>query len=216
MVSSVRASRTLTAALLVASCTSSAESPAKQDQSRYIYYLHGKIVEDLGPRGVSPRFGEYDYPGILAALSKPGIVVHSEIRPKDTDPSQYADKIVAQVRSQLAAGVPPSHITIAGASKGSVIASLVSTRLRVPRVRYVLIADCNDWLIRTYNPHLTGSILSIYESSDDIGGTCGPLVKRSPGVTAFKEIRLDTGLGHGIVYRPLPQWVAPALAWAKH
>ena len=45
-----------------------AQPRAPAAQARYIYYLHGRIVEDLGPRGVSPRFGAYDYPDIIAAL----------------------------------------------------------------------------------------------------------------------------------------------------
>ena len=185
------------------------------DQRRYIYYLHGKIVEDAGPRGVSPRFGAYDYPGIIAALRRGGLTVISEVRPPGSDPSAYADTVVADIRRQIARGVPPTHITVAGASKGAVIASLVSTRLVDRPVRYVLMANCNDWLIRTHQPRLSGAVLSIYEASDDVGGSCRPLVRRSPAVTQFREIRLDTGLGHGIVYRPLPAWVRPTIAWAK-
>jgi hypothetical protein len=201
------------AALMLVSCS---EPPSPDERStRYIYYLHGKIVEDLGPRGVSPRFGAYDYPGIITALRKGGATVVSEVRPRDTDPSAYADKIVAEIRKRIAAGLPASHITVAGASKGSVIAALISTRLQVPGVRYVLMANCNDWLIRTWHPRLSGDVLSIYEASDDVGGSCAPLVKQSPRVTRFKEIRLDTRLGHGIVYRPLPAWVQPTIAWAK-
>jgi hypothetical protein len=203
--------------LLLALLSGCAASPAPVDpvEPRYFYYLHGRIVEDLGPRGVSPRHGAYDYPGIVAVLEREGLTVVSEVRPRDTDVSAYADRVVAQIREQLAAGVPASRITVAGASKGSVIAALVSTRLREAGVRYVLLANCNDWLIRTHDPRLTGEILSIYETSDDVGGTCAPVVERSPEVRRFEEVRLETGLGHGIVYRPLEQWVAPAVAWAK-
>src|SRR5690349_7618262 len=110
------------------------------DHRRYVYYLHGKIVEDSGPRGVSPRFGAYDYPGIVAALHRGGLTVISEVRARNTDPSTYADKVVAHIRRQIARGVPPSQITVVGASRGSVIATLVSTRLHDRRVRYVLLA----------------------------------------------------------------------------
>ena len=198
--------------LALAGCAAPAAPPA--ESPRYIYYLHGRIVEDSGPQGVSPKFGRYDYPAILAALRKPGIEVISEIRAKDTDPAAYAARIEAQVRARIAAGVPASHITVIGASKGAIITILASSRLKVPGVRYVLLAGCNDWLIDTFDPHLTGDILSVYESSDDIGGSCGPLVKRSPDIGRFSEVRLDTGLGHGIVYRPLDLWVKPALDWA--
>ncbi len=187
----------------------------RYDYPRYVYYLHGKIVEDSGPRGVSPRFGVYDYPGIIAALKQGGVTVISELRPKNTDPSAYADKVVAQIRAQLKHGVPPSHITVVGASRGGLIATLVSTRLNNPQVRYVLLAACNDGLIRTWKPRLSGAILSFYEASDELGRSCGAAVRRSPAVTTFREIRLNTGLGHGIVYRPLPAWVRPTLEWAR-
>ena len=187
----------------------------RNDPPRYVYYLHGKIVEDSGPRGISPRFGAYDYPGIIAALKRAGSTVVSEVRPKGTDPSVYADKVVAQIERQIAQGVPPSHITVIGASRGGLIAALVSTRLQNPEVRYVLLAACNDGLVRTWKPRLSGAILSFYEASDELGRSCGPAVRRSPAVTTFREIRLNTGLGHGIVYRPLPAWVRPTVEWSR-
>ena len=172
-------------------------------------------MEDAGPRGISPRFGAYDYAGIVAALGRDGATVVSEARPAGTDARAYADKVVDEIRARLAAGVPPSHVTVIGASKGSVIATLVSTRLARRGIRYVLVADCNDWLIREFDPHLSGEVLSIYETSDEIGGSCRPLVERSPAVTRFREVALHTGLGHGLIYRPLDDWVAPALAWSR-
>jgi len=176
--------RVLPLLLLVAgSCSTAVLAPPKPT---YFYYLHGKIVEDLGPRGLSS-----------------GLTVVSEVRPKDTDPSAYADRLVADIRARLRAGVAPSRITVAGSSKGSVIASLVSTRLNVPGVRYVLIANCNDRLLREIKPRLTGDILSIYEASDDIGQSCAPVIAASPAAGRFEEVRLTTGLGHGVVYRPL-------------
>lgn len=179
----------------------------------YLFYLHGRVIEDQGPNGVSPRFGRYDYPGILAAFRRAGLIVRSEVRPRGSDVGVYANKVVGEVRSLLASGVDPSQITIVGASKGAVIAALVSTRLRQPHVNYVLLANCNRWLIRTHNPHLTGEVLSIYERSDDVGGSCAAVIARSPAVTRYKEVALHTGLGHGMVYRPLAQWMDPTIAW---
>lgn len=207
--------RLSTGSLLALWLLASASAAAPPAQGKhYLFYLHGRIVEDQGPRGVSPRFGRYDYPGILAAFRSRGLEVVSEVRPSGTDTGAYADRLVGEIRALLARGVAPSRITVVGASKGAVIASLVSTRLRNPGVRYVLLANCNAWLIRTHDPHLTGELLSIYERSDDVGGTCRPLAARSPALRRFAEIRLNTGLGHGMVYRPIRAWVAPAAAWA--
>jgi acetyl esterase/lipase len=193
----------------------SAAPPDAPARKYYLFYLHGRIVEDQGPRGVSPRFGRYDYPAILAAFRARGLEVVSEVRPRDTDPGAYADRVVGEIRVLLAGGIAPSRITVVGASKGSVIAALVSTRLRDPGVRYVLLANCNPWLIRTHDPRLTGEVLSIYEQSDQMGRSCRPVAARSPALRRFAEIRLRTGLGHGMVYRPIRAWVDPAAAWAR-
>jgi hypothetical protein len=203
----------LLGALSLAACAAAASPQA--DDKRYLFYLHGQIIEDQGPKGVSPVHGPYDYDGIIDAFRERGFEVVSEVRPHGTDPSVYADKVVGQVRDLLAQGVAPSRIGVVGASKGSVIAILASTRLREPDVRYVVLANCNDWLIRTFDPHLTGHVLSIYEASDDVGGTCGPLAERSPQLQEYRELRLDTGLGHGIVYRPLDLWGGPAADWSR-
>lgn len=182
---------------------------------RYLFYLHGRVVEDFGPYGFSPQFGRYDYPGILKAFRSRGFDVWSERRPSGTDVSAYADKVVAQIRELEAHGVDPHRITVVGASKGAVIGALVSTRLRQPQIHYVLMGNCNDWLIRTYNPKLTGEVLSVYEASDQTGGSCEPVRARSPKIARFAEIRLTTGLGHGFLYRPLPVWIEPTVAWAR-
>ena len=199
-------------ALAVASC--GAASPAKPERPHYLFYLHGKIIEDMGETGVSPRFGKYDYRGIVRALEADGLTVVSDVRPKGTDPSAYADMLVAKIRKKIATGVPPANITVVGASKGSVIAMLVSSRLRVSGIRYVFLANCNAWMERTFAPRFTGDVLSIYEASDEMAQSCRPIASRSPSIGQFKEIRLETGLGHGIVYRPLSEWVRPATAWA--
>lgn len=188
---------------------------ATSRSERYLFYLHGRIIEEQGPNAVSERFGRYDYPRILLLFRKNGFEVLSEPRPSDTDVGAYADRVVGQVEELIERGVPPSHITIAGASKGAVIATLVSARLRHPQVRYVLMAGCNDWLLENHDPRLTGEVLSIYEQSDELAGTCRAVAERSPDLARFEEIRLDTGLAHGFLYRPLAAWMSPAMRWAK-
>jgi hypothetical protein len=64
--------------------------PTKQ----YLFYLHGKIIEDQGIPAISPEFGEYQYEAILDKLSSFGFVVISEQRPKNTDGIAYARKTV--------------------------------------------------------------------------------------------------------------------------
>ena len=207
---SLRAGFCLAAGIAIAGCASPPQ-PATVPAA-HIIYLHGAIVENEGPRARSPEFGDYDFAGIVAALQPPGAMVTAELRPKGTDPAAYADRLAAKLRRQLAES--PSRITLIGASKGGIIAALVSDRLQDPRVRYVIMGSCNDWLIRTHKPRLSGRVLSIYEETDKIGHSCKPLADQSPTVATFEEVRLTNGLGHGFLYRPLPEWVGPALDWA--
>ena len=63
---------------------------------------------------------------------------------------------------------------------------------------------------------LYGNILSIYEESDTRNGSCeAEYFKRSTGIGKFKEVNLNTGLHHGVLYRPIDEWVVPTVNWAK-
>lgn len=183
----------------------------------YLFYLHGQIVEDQGRGAVSPEYGPYRYDEILDAFARDGLAVVSEVRAKDTEPLDYAERVAGEVRRLLAAGVPPARITVVGASKGSVITMLASTALSKEgeeRVGYVVMGNCNDWVRENHRIDLHGDVLSIYEASDDIGQSCAPLFAASPRLGRRAEVRLETGLRHGYLFRPLPEWLRPALAWA--
>jgi hypothetical protein len=182
--------------------------------SRFVFYLHGRIVEDQGDTAVSPDYGRYEYAGILNALSGADRIVVSERRAPNTDPEVYADSVVRQVRRLIAGGIRPVDITVVGASKGAVITMLVSTRL-TNSVRYVVLANCNDYVFRNFPLRLHGHVLSIYEWSDSLGQSCRPLFERSPELGDREEIRLSTGLRHGFIFRPRDEWVRPTVSWAR-
>jgi hypothetical protein len=188
------------------------ERPAAR--ARYLFYLHGKIVEDQGADAVSPELGRYEYAAIVKHFADSGFTVISEVRARDTDPEAYADSVVRQIRRLLAAGTRPQGVTVVGASKGSVIAMLVSTRLAEP-VRFVLLANCNDYVLRRFPLRLHGEVLSIYEASDSLGRSCEALFEQSPRLARKEEIRLEIGLEHGFLYRPLREWLGPTVAFAR-
>src|SRR5262245_21316431 len=96
-----------------------------------------------------------------------------------TDPERYAETVQKQVEARLAAGGPPRHITVLGASKGAVIAMLASTRIRNREVNFVLMSNCNDWVREHFRIDLYGNVLSIYDNNDEFGTTCGPIFARS-------------------------------------
>ena len=180
-----------------------------------LFYPHGMIVENMGLDAYNENFGKYEYMRILATLEKKGFNVHSEIREKNTDIVKYAGKIVGKIEELIASGVDPTKITVVGASKGSMIAMMVSTKLNRNDVNFVLMAACNDYAKDNLDVYLCGRILSIYEKSDGVAAGCNEFFNNSPCELIKDEIALNTGLGHGFLFRPIKEWVDPAVKWAK-
>jgi hypothetical protein len=182
----------------------------------YLYYLHGAIIEEKGIRPVSEQWGVYEYEKILDAFREKGFIVDSEARPSGTDPVRYARKLAERIRASIESGVSPQRITVVGASKGAIIAMLTSTYLKEQEVGFVTIAACNDWVFANIDFDLHGRILSIYEESDVRNGSCrDEYFRRSHGISRFEEIKVSTGLGHGVLYRPIDEWVGPSVDWAR-
>ena len=185
--------------------------PATIDKdARYLIYLHGRILELQGRQAKSPDFGAYEYDGILKALAAKGLVVISELRGPDTNVS-YARKVAAQVRKLEAAGVPAHHITVAGFSKGGLLARAAVAGLADPALNVVLMAACGRNPHPDRPPMLKGRILSLYDESDEMAGSCAPFV--APGMET-KEVKLTTGLRHGVFFRPRPDWIDLVAGWA--
>ena len=196
--------------------------PATVDpDAHYLFYLHGKIIEDQGLLAVSDEYGEYQYMEILETFSGHGFTVISEVRPRDTDSFAYAEHVIAQINDLLAANVLAEHITVVGASKGAGIALLVSHYLANKDVNYVILSICTPEVVQDLidqRNNLYGRVLSIYDSPDEYAGSCRDLLdySRDKGLTADQEIELHTGLRHGILYQPLDDWVIPSIEWVNN
>ena len=80
---------------------------------------------------------------------------------------------------------------------------------------YVVMAACDDDTFRIFERGLHGDVLSIHEASDTSQQSCERLFAGSKALGRHAEVRLDTGLRHGFLYRPLPQWMSPAIRWAR-
>ena len=119
-----------------------------------------------------------------------------------------------QIDSLIKNGVDPADITVIGASKGGVMAMCISSINRHP-INYVFLASNNDQIEKEHsNWKLKGRVLAIYDSSDTIAGKKYDVWKqRSPDVEVFKQIELDTKLGHGFLYTPMNEWMAPVREW---
>lgn len=196
--------------------------PAQIDlTNRYLFYLHGKIVEDQGLPAVSAEFGEYRYKPILEALRSYGFVVISELRHRDTVPEEYAARLAGQIEDLLSAGVPSGSITVVGASKGAAIAVLASYRLADTGLGYVLLGSCHPDLLENWAAQgitLAGNVLAIRDVADvDYAGSCKTLFEASErrGLARHEELVLQVGTGHGILFEPLTEWMEPAVRWAN-
>jgi hypothetical protein len=190
--------------------------PEKIDvKAKYLFYLHGRIIEEQGIRPTSEKFGVYEYGKILDTLKNKGFIVISEARKGNTGVGPYAQKIASQVETLVKAGVPPSNITVCGASKGGLIAMIISSTLPYKEINYVFLASCVEAALYRFDIALHGNILSIYDEKDDSVCSCQKFVDKSPDVVKFKEVVLKVGTGHGIVYKPLEEWVDRVVEWAK-
>jgi hypothetical protein len=179
---------------------------------RYVIYSHGLIVEGDDPKPVSPKYGQYDFPAIKQALFNQGgfnlIAYH---RPKSADDS-YSAMLQSWVRRLLDAGVKPTQITLVGFSRGAGLTALASSGLASVGINTALMAICEDGEV-SHSPglNLGGNLLSIYETSDELG-SCGRLAARSH-LKSFKEVAISTGNKHGAFFQPLPAWMRPLKAW---
>src|SRR5258708_6341989 len=132
-------------------------------------------------------------------------------RPKNSDDT-YVDTLKSWVRRLLDAGVKPSRITLVGFSRGAQLTALASSDLASVGINTALLAICEDGDVsQTPGLVLGGNLLSIYESSDELG-SCGKLAARSP-LKSFKEVPISTGKKHGAFFQPLPQWLRPLEVW---
>jgi pimeloyl-ACP methyl ester carboxylesterase len=187
----------------------------------HLIYLHGRIVqEQQSARPRHPRFGTYEMEGILAAFRQRGFTVSGEIRPKSASVADSADRVAAQVRGLLDSGVPAGRVTVVGASMGAGIAFEAAARLHEPGLRFAVLGACLSGYVRDMlereGRRPSGHFLSIREASDETTEPC-PAWKDEPGPRSSLEVReivLHTGLAHGFLYRPQPEWVSPVVEWA--
>jgi hypothetical protein len=182
---------------------------------RYLFYLHGLIVEEAGSRPKSEEHGFYEYQLILEALAREGFVVISEARPKGTEVKAYADTLASQIKALLAKKVPPGNITVVGASKGGVISAYASTMLREKGINFVILAGLFEKCLVDQNLKLCGNVLSIHDRSDKQSMTPELYFQRSEGNGKFRAIVLSLDLGHGLIYRPYREWLDPLVEWVS-
>jgi len=198
--------------------------PAQIDPAaRYLIYIHGARPESFPLSEPHPTRGLFEYQNILNALAASGFEVISELRMERTNPRRFArTRVLEQVKSLIAAGVPAQNITLAGFSKGGLIAMIVASQARQPKLNIVNLAGCGkgksrqayDNFLANDASKLSGRMLSIYDQADKISGTCQDVSAKAPRMP-FEEEVLTVGGGHGTFYTPRKAWVDRVSSWAK-
>ena len=203
----------LSALLLLITCSRSHD---QRPNDRYLFYQHGGVVTVLGDNAINqsvPEWGPYEYSKILDSLRKRGFVVFSEIRKPGVSDSLYAYKIVRQIDSLKTRGVSAERILVVGASAGWNITLLVASTLKSKHMHYVLMGGCWPDTYKLYTDfELEGHFLSIIEETDP-HGSCNQIFDNKSTVNSFQEIKLNTGLSHGFIYKGYRAWIDPIMTW---
>lgn len=201
--------------LILSIALASCSGPGSSQE--YLFFLHNKYLELEGEKGFHHEYGRVEYDAIINTFRNDGFTIISEIRPRDTDARAYAKKVVHEIDSLIDDGVDPSKITVVGTSKGGYIAMYASSFLKNKDVNFVFVGCC-DTVEMPQIPDFDfyGNILSIYEASDSFATSCVKIMdKFKSNMPRYEEVQLNTGLKHGFLYKALPDWMEPAMAWAR-
>ena len=185
--------------------------------ARYLFYLHGGIVQQQGAHAVSPHYGPYKYLDILDSLKAQGFYVISEVRPKMVTDSMYTILLSQQIDTLLERGVTADHISVVGASLGAYITYEAAAIVQNESIKYALLGFCNAHVLEYYRSlplYPKGRFLSIFERSDDKKSCATLFAQATPGQT-FSEIALSMSNSHAFLYQPFDEWVAPLVHWIK-
>ena len=181
------------------------EVPVRIDpDARYLFYLHGAIIERAGVRPTHPKFGVYEYQKILEVFAERGFVVISEARPRGTDGMSMrqtvADQVRALIRRWRAARAHHGGRLFEGRwnSHRGFIDTWRATKLNfvfMARLRPVARLPARDRRLEAACCHCASRQTS----------WLAPARASSVAVRAHpttEEILLDLGGGHGAFYRP--------------
>lgn len=189
----------------------------KSNDDRYIFFLHNRFLEEHELHEFHPEFGRTEYKEIIAKFEESGLNVISEIRNGNVNAREYALVIVNQIDSLVSNGTEPRRITLVGTSKGGYIAQYVSTLANNPELNFVFVASFMESDFENI-PEINycGNILTIYEITDPFGVSA---IERKDNSTCkiehFKEVELNTGMGHGFLFKALNEWIEPTIKWAN-
>lgn len=192
-------------------------SCVKENNDNFIFFLHNRFLEEHELDELHTEFGRTEYLEIINEFKKREFKVISEKRNGNVNAREYAIGIVSKIDSLIKNGTEPKKITVVGTSKGGYIAQYVSTLANNPNLNFVFIASFRNSDIQNI-PEINycGNILTIYEKTDPFGVSALEREKTSTcEIKHFKEIELNTKMGHGFLFKPLKEWIEPTIKWAN-
>ena len=181
-------------------------------EAKYVFYSHGFIVEGKNEKPVHKAWGVYDFPAVKSALATSDFHVIAFHRAKNTEPYQYAKSLAKQVNQLIEVGVKAKNITVMGFSRGGAITIATSNELKNKEVSFIILAGCAGFIAKNPEMKLYGKVLSIYETSDQVG-SCQYVADRSTKLMSFEELAISTGKSHGAFYLPDTAWLEPVKQW---
>ncbi|MDT0675745.1 alpha/beta hydrolase [Autumnicola musiva] len=189
----------------------------QENSDRHIFFLHNRFLETHALNEAHPDFGLVEYQEIISRFTKSGFTVISEKRNGNVNARDYAFTVLTDIDSLIRHGVEPQKITVVGTSKGGYIAQYVSTLANNPDLNFVFIGSFRNGDIQNI-PEINycGNILTIYEKSDPFGVSA--IERKATSnceIKHFKEVELNTAMGHGFLFKPLKEWIEPTIEWAK-
>lgn len=193
------------------------DMPSKIDpNARYVFYVHGRIIETKGTKAVSPQFGAYQFLAITSQLAGKGRHVIAKVR--DPGRLEHVDELTADITRLLENGVSAQNITVVGFSKGGYMTLRTAKALENPDISYAVLAGCIEGVVSGKDRSadgLKGRFLSMVDASDDLGFSCATLFARNPHLKDPVDVVFETGLAHGLFYAADPVWLDPLQEWIK-
>ena len=181
---------------------------------KFLFYSHGFIVEGTNTNPVHPRWGEYDFPAITTHFLSSSYHLLARHRPSGIAPKRYAAKLAAEIQQLLDNGVPPQHIAVMGFSRGGALSILATDIVANSDINLIVLAGCAGLISQNPDVALRANVLSIYETSDQVG-SCEFVRQRQSVESAFTEHAISTGKEHGAFYQPYDAWTRIVKAWLK-
>lgn len=187
-----------------------AAPPALAAGDDYVIFLHNAWYEKNKAGEPHPKFGAYDFEGIVEALGASGEVT-APVRGPDADPKEAARALADEISGLIDGGRPAATIKVIGASKGGFIVQLASAMLEEPELRWVIVGACHTArLADAASPAMNGRVFAISERSDTVAGTCAQHTALYDRAASFEELEISTGRDHGFQFDADPAWTGPA------